>query len=359
LQKVLAAAGLGSRRDCETLIQEGRVQVDGRVAQELGVRVDPTRQEIRVDGVVLPRPKRVYYVVNKPSGVLCTNWDPSGRTRVIDLVPAEQRLFTVGRLDRSSEGLIVVTNDGDFANRLTHPRYGVEKTYTVRVAGTMTPETIQRLRRGVHLAEGPARVESLRVKGRYKQSTDLEIVLNEGRNRELRRILARVGHKVLQLRRIALGPVRMGELPVGAFRVLTADEVRSLRRSADESKVAAWAGQGAGPRPGGSRRKLAQLKAAAGRRTRPAKAAAPRPEPQGSVLDYEEPGATTAKRPDPRRRLVPPQGDDTTGDEAKPQPSGRRPEPSGRRRKGGRKPGRKPGRPGGGGHRQGRGKGQR
>src|SRR5688572_17625264 len=128
LQKVLAAAGVGSRRDCEELIQQGRVEVDHQVITELGTKVDPLRQEIRVDGTVLKQPKRAYYVLNKPIGVVSTNFDPSGRARIIDLLPNDERLFPVGRLDRSSEGLIVATNDGAFANRLTHPRYGVEKT---------------------------------------------------------------------------------------------------------------------------------------------------------------------------------------------------------------------------------------
>src|SRR5436190_2680675 len=129
LQKVLAAAGLGSRRDCEDLIREGRVEVDKRVVTELGTRVDPTRQEIRVDGESLRRPKRLYFAVNKPVGVVTTNNDPSGRARVIDLVPTEERVFAVGWLDRASEGLILVTNAGDFANRLTYPRYCMEMTY--------------------------------------------------------------------------------------------------------------------------------------------------------------------------------------------------------------------------------------
>src|SRR5262249_37629344 len=146
LQKVLAAAGLGSRRDCEDLIREGRVEVDRRVVTQMGTRVDPSRQEIRVDGEALRQPKRLYFAVNKPVGVLTTNDDPSGRARVIDLVPTEERVFAVGRLDRSSEGLILVTNDGEFANRITHPRYGVEKTYLVRVAGAPDQRQLARLK---------------------------------------------------------------------------------------------------------------------------------------------------------------------------------------------------------------------
>jgi 23S rRNA pseudouridine2605 synthase len=236
LQKVLAAAGIGSRRDCEDLIREGRVEVDRRVVTELGTRVDPGRQEIRVDGESLRRTKRLYFAVNKPVGVVSTNRDPSGRTRVVDLVPTDERVFPVGRLDRSSEGLILVTNDGEFANRLTHPRYGVEKTYLVRVAGAADLRKLDRLKKGVHLAEGFARAQSIAVKKRHGNSTELLIVLNEGRNREIRRILARVGHKVLTLKRVAVGNVKLGDLEPGAWRRLTHQEVESLLGLAKEMR---------------------------------------------------------------------------------------------------------------------------
>lgn len=231
LQKVLAAAGVASRRECEELILAGRVEVDRETVTVLGTRVDPQRQEIRVDGTPLARPRHVYYVLNKPTGVVSTNRDPDARTRVIDLVPSEKRLFTIGRLDRSSEGMIIVTNDGDLANQLTHPRYGVPKTYRARVAGFPTAETLQQLRQGVHLAEGLARVSSLKVRGRHAKGVELEIVLTEGRNREIRRILAKVGHKVQHLRRTAIGPVKLGRLQVGEFRSLTLDEIRLLRQA--------------------------------------------------------------------------------------------------------------------------------
>jgi 23S rRNA pseudouridine2605 synthase len=231
LQKILASAGLGSRRKCEELILSGRVEVDRRVVSQLGAKADCRHQEVRVDGVPLPRPRRVYFLVNKPAGVVSTNSDPSGRARVIDLVGYPGRLFTVGRLDMSSEGLILVTNDGALANRLTHPRYGVEKTYQVEVAGMLDRKELQKLRQGVHLAEGFARVASAKVVRQYHHSTLLEIVLNEGRNREIRRILARVGHKVERLKRIALGPVRLADLPPGEVRALVRDEVRALRQA--------------------------------------------------------------------------------------------------------------------------------
>ncbi len=232
LQKILAAAGLGSRRHCEELIVSGRVAVDGRVVSELGSKADPAHQEIRVDGDALARPRLVYFMVHKPTGVVSTNRDPSGRPRVIDLVAYSGRLFAVGRLDLSSEGLILVTNDGELANRLAHPRYGVEKTYHVEVAGVIDRDQLSRLRKGVHLAEGFAHVVSAKVKHQYKNSTLLEIVLAEGRNRELRRILARVGHKVERLKRIALGPLRLGELPLAHIRPLGRVELRKLKQVA-------------------------------------------------------------------------------------------------------------------------------
>ena len=284
LQKVLAAAGISSRRECEELIRDGRVEVDRQVVTELGTRVDPARQEIRVDGVVLPRPKLVYYALNKPAGVVSTNRDPDGRARVIDLIPSEQRLFPVGRLDRSSEGLILVTNDGELANQLTHPRYGVEKTYAVRVAGDIAVETLKALRKGIRLAEGVARVTSVRVKKRHKQSTDLEIVLREGRNREIRRILAQVGHKVLKLTRIAMGTLRLGELPTGAYRPLSHQEIRALRNCVRTERTERNTGQS---RSRGSRENPRQFKSSkppsAGKSKPPTS-----PPGQGSILAYDE-----------------------------------------------------------------------
>ena len=147
-------AGLGSRRDCETLITEGRVEVDGKTVSELGTKVDSSLQKIAVDGERIKIAKKEYFLINKPTGVLSTNWDPSGRTRVIDLIPTGQRVFTVGRLDKSSEGLIIVTNDGAVAQRLTHPRYGVEKVYEVVVSGHPSREVLRQLTTGVRLSEG-------------------------------------------------------------------------------------------------------------------------------------------------------------------------------------------------------------
>jgi 23S rRNA pseudouridine2605 synthase len=232
LQKVLAHAGIASRRECEELVREGRVEVDRKVVTELGTRVDPLKQEIRVDGEALPRPRLTYFAVNKPTGVVSTARDPAGRPRVTDLLPPNApRVFCVGRLDLASEGLILVTNDGDLANGLTHPRHGVEKIYHVQVAGHVERDVLGQLHRGIHLAEGFAHVKHCRIKSRRKRSTILEMILDEGRNREVRRLLARVGHKVQRLKRVAVGPVRLGDLPTGAVRELTKKEVESLQKA--------------------------------------------------------------------------------------------------------------------------------
>jgi len=228
LQKVLAAAGFGSRRDCEELIVEGRVEIDREIANELGVRVKPD-QKIRVDGVPVKIARKQYFMVNKPQGVVSTNRDPDGRARVIDLVNSDQRLFTIGRLDKSSEGLILVTNDGDFANQLAHPRHGVEKTYIVKVMGVPKASDLKQLTDGVHLAEGFAKAASVKIRKKFRQGSELEIVLSEGRNREIRRLLARIGHKVLKLKRVALGPLRLGALVAGDCRRLTLEELEALR----------------------------------------------------------------------------------------------------------------------------------
>jgi 23S rRNA pseudouridine2605 synthase len=249
LQKVLASAGIASRRECEQLITEGRVEVDGQIVNELGARVDRTRQEIRVDGEPLPRPKLVYFAVNKPTGVVTTARDPAGRPRVIDLLPPSAgRVFTVGRLDLDSEGLILLTNDGELANQLAHPKHGVEKTYIVQVAGHPEPDVLAQIRRGVHLSEGYAHAVNARVKSKLKKSTLLEMVLDEGRNREVRRLLARVGHKVQRLTRVAVGPIRLGEMPRGAHRKLSQDEVRQLHDAVAAARKPER-GEERGPRP--------------------------------------------------------------------------------------------------------------
>ena len=229
LQKILAAAGFGSRRECEELITDGRVDIDGRTVTELGVKADPLTQRIRVDGEALPKMRPVYLAVHKPKGFLCTHRDQEGRRRVIDLIPPSfGRVFPIGRLDLHSEGLILLTNDGALAEHLAHPRYEVAKKYQVQVAGLVDPDLVRQLKKGIHIAEGVVQADDVCVKSRHKLSSVLEIILKEGKNREIRRMLARLGHKVMSLRRVAIGPIKLGDMPAGAFRPLSKQEVASL-----------------------------------------------------------------------------------------------------------------------------------
>ncbi|MCL2346905.1 MAG: rRNA pseudouridine synthase [Planctomycetaceae bacterium] len=229
LQKVLAAAGFGSRRECEELITSGRVEVDRKPVTELGVRVSPTTQEIRVDGETLKKTKPVYLAVYKPKGYVCSHWDPEHRLRAIDLVPEKLgRLFSIGRLDLESEGLLLMTNDGALTERLTHPKYEVPKRYKVQVAGLVDHTIVAQLKKGAYFAEGHAQASNVVVKGTHKNSSILEIELKEGKNREIRRLLARLGHKVMALQRISVGSVRLGKMLPGEYRPLTSDEVDAL-----------------------------------------------------------------------------------------------------------------------------------
>ena len=228
LNKILAAAGLGSRRECEQLIVDGRIEIDGQAVTDLATKVDPEVAKITFDGSALRTFRPVYYALHKPSGVLSTNRDPSGRMRAIDLLQVKERVFSVGRLDRSSEGLMLLTNDGELAQRLAHPRFGIQKLYLATVQGEVTQDDLEKLVRGVYLAEGFAKVDAVKVRRQRTHSADLEIALSEGKNREIRRILARLGHKVVALRRLAIGPLRLGQLPVGGWRPLTRDEVLAL-----------------------------------------------------------------------------------------------------------------------------------
>lgn len=230
LQKVLAAAGLGSRRTCEELIAQGRVEVDGRPVLTQGVRVDPDRAVIKVDGMrVETRSSSIYLAVNKPRGMVSTMSDPQGRPCLADLVAdREQRLFHVGRLDADSEGLLLLTNDGDLAHRLTHPSFGVPKTYVAEVARTVPRDLGKILRAGVELDDGIVRVDSFRVIGRTGARTMVEVVLHEGRKHIVRRLLAEVGHPVERLVRTQIGPIRLADLRPGKTRALNRKEIGEL-----------------------------------------------------------------------------------------------------------------------------------
>lgn len=230
LQKVLAAAGVASRRASEILIDEGRVEVNGKVVTEQGRRVDPQRDTIRVDGSRIPSPRHhIYVVLNKPRGVVSTMEDPEGRPTLSDYLPhTKERLFHVGRLDTDTEGLILLTNDGDFAHKLAHPSYEVPKTYLVEVAGMVNNRTIRRLEKGVTLDDGPVKPDRVSLKTRMEAGSLLTITLHEGRNRVVRRMMDAVGHPVDRLARVAVGPVRLGSLRVGKTRELTREELGGL-----------------------------------------------------------------------------------------------------------------------------------
>jgi 23S rRNA pseudouridine2605 synthase len=240
LHKFMARCGVASRRACEQIISEGRVRVNGQVAVEMGMAVDPDADRVSVDGQPIRPPRLVYYVLNKPRHVVCTNSDPAGRTRAVDLiegVPA--RVYPVGRLDADSTGLLLLTNDGELANRLTHPRFGVPKTYLVEVDGKFTGADVQRMLDGVWLSEGKARASRVKIVQRGHTRSLIEVTLREGRNREVRRVLARLGHKARRLTRISFGSLRLAGLKIGRFRKLTGQEVAALRASADRAAEAA------------------------------------------------------------------------------------------------------------------------
>jgi 23S rRNA pseudouridine2605 synthase len=234
LQKVLASAGLGSRRACEELIADGRVTVDGEVA-ELGRRVDPATAMIHVDGDrIVVRDDLVYLALNKPRGMLSAMTDSRGRRTVGDLVgERSQRLFHVGRLDADSEGLLLLTNDGELAHRLMHPSFGVSKTYLATVPGPVSKQVGRRLRAGVVLEDGPVTVDAFRVVQTQGRQAIVEVVLHEGRKHIVRRLLAEVGHPVSRLVRTRIGPVHLGGQRAGTVRALTRSEVADLHRIAD------------------------------------------------------------------------------------------------------------------------------
>ena len=232
LQKVLAAAGVDSRRNCEELILEGVVRVNRKVVDTLPAFVDAEKDVITVNGMRIQAARKVYFLLNKPKGVICTNSDPQGRKRAIDLVRTDERVFCVGRLDADTTGLIIITNDSELTNKLTHPRYGLSKTYVVKVKGQIGGDAAEKLKKGVWLAEGRTRHASVKIlKRNYKESL-IEITLRQGLNRQVRRMLFKVGLRVKSLKRTQIGKLTAKGLGVGRFRKLSEGEVRSLRRAA-------------------------------------------------------------------------------------------------------------------------------
>ena len=257
LQKVLAAAGVESRRRCEELILEGMVTVNGQLIQSLPAWVNPETDDIVVEGRRLPKADRkVYVMLNKPRRCLTTCDDPGGRRTVVDLVdhPLVRRLFPIGRLDYETSGLLLLTNDGDFANALAHPRYGVDKTYRVKMRGTLTDEAIESLAKGVFLVDrrngasqrarraGAIDVQVIR---RDRERTTVDVTLKEGRNRQIRRMLAQLGHPVVRLERIRMGPIKLKGLQRGEWRELTGDEIHILRRVAKKGSASKPRSRGA------------------------------------------------------------------------------------------------------------------
>jgi 23S rRNA pseudouridine2605 synthase len=264
IQKVLANAGVDSRRNIEAMVREGRVAVNGRVKTEPPILIDPEKDKVEVDGelVKLGTPmvaRRYYFILNKPKGVYSTNVAQGVQVRAIDLLPRNlpARVYPVGRLDAESKGLLLLTNDGELTNQLTHPRYGVAKTYRAVVDGYVGPEVLEQVQKGVWLADksgegfrtGKSRIRIVR---HSREQSTLEITFREGQNLQIRRVLAKLGHKVRDLTRTRMGPLTLEGIPVGHFRPLTGKEVKELRRSAQ--------GQGKGVRAagGGAKRGVAE-----------------------------------------------------------------------------------------------------
>lgn len=260
LNHFLAKAGVCSRRMADELIEAGRVEVNGEPVTELGVRIDPATDDVRFDGSRLQAEKAVYVLINKPKGVVCTNARHEQKKRVVDLLPTIRgRIFTVGRLDMDSEGLLLVTNDGAFAQEMTHPRYGVPKLYSVVVRGRVEDAALDKARGGVWLSEGPTGGMQLKIDRLTKERTYLKVTLREGKNREIRRVFAKLGHPVVSLKRVRIGPLNLHGLGDGDWRFLGLEEVAQLREAAlsEDGEVDAppiRQRPQSGPRRGGARK---------------------------------------------------------------------------------------------------------
>ncbi len=308
LHKFLASTGAGSRRECETFIEQGRVAVNGKVVTRLGTKVVPGHDAVTLDGEKVAPERKVYYLLNKPPGYVCTNHDTHGRPRAVDLVPERNapRVYTVGRLDLESRGLILLTNDGAIANIICHPRYRIEKRYEVTVRGEVDLQKLGRLEAGVWLAEGkssPARVQRL-GRNPHRNETLLEMVIFEGRNREIRRVFTKVGLKVKRLVRTRIGPLELGDMAVGHCRILAPIDLRfvyeaeRLYLANKEAWDAEFPPEEKPPRGRRPRQDKGHPRKGKGRRPRPQGGARRGyghrgPERQG----YERPGYRPAPRP--------------------------------------------------------------
>jgi 23S rRNA pseudouridine2605 synthase len=229
LQKILAAAGIDSRRKCEQLILDGLVRVNGKIVDTLPVFADIETDIITVDGRRLRPEKKVYYLLNKPKGIICTNYDPGGRRKAIDLVDCRQRIFCIGRLDTDTAGAIILTNDTALSDRLTHPRHCIPKTYIVCVRGKITTEVVEKLRKGIWLSEGRTQPAKVKILKAHRTESLLEIKITQSLNRQIRRIMAKVGYKVTSLKRTQIGRISLHRLGVGGYRELTPAEVDYLK----------------------------------------------------------------------------------------------------------------------------------
>ena len=234
IQKFLSRAGVASRRKAEAMVVDGRVQINGSVVTELGTKVEPSRDRVEVDGTQVHLPDALWIRFHKPAGVLCTAVDTHERGTIYDLLPAEhQGLRYVGRLDLDTEGLLLLTNDGDVSNRLQHPRYQVEREYDVTVKGVPSKEALARLRTGIVLDDGLARPVRLEVAAPVRDCGNLTLVMTEGRKREVRRLMYAVGLPVVTLKRVRFGPVKLGDLPLGEWETLSAEDVAALTKCAE------------------------------------------------------------------------------------------------------------------------------
>ena len=229
LQKVLAAAGIDSRRKCEELILEGAVRVNRQIVDTLPAFVDPEQDIITVNGKNICAAKTAYFLLNKPKGVICSNRDPQGRKKAVDLIPTDVRIFSVGRLDVDTTGLIILTNDSELTNKLTHPRYGLPKTYVVSLKGRLETDAVEKLKKGIWFAEGKTAKTSLKIIKRSFKESLVEITIKQGLNRQIRRMFARVGFPVKSLKRIKIGKITSRGLGVGKYRKLTGEEISYLK----------------------------------------------------------------------------------------------------------------------------------
>ncbi|MBN1456983.1 MAG: rRNA pseudouridine synthase [Sedimentisphaerales bacterium] len=230
LQKFLASAGVDSRRKCEELILEGAVRVNRNVVDELPAFVDPEKDIVTVNGKRVHLADKVYYLLNKPKGVICTNFDPQGRKKAIDLIDCPERIFCVGRLDVETSGAIILTNDSKLSNRLTHPRYELSKTYEVKLKGCIDGESIEKLKKGVWLSEGKTSRAALKVINRTRTESIVQITIRQGLNRQVRRIFVRVGYKVKALKRTHIGNINIKGMGIGQYKKLTKSQVEYLKK---------------------------------------------------------------------------------------------------------------------------------